>query len=189
MVALPCVVSAQTISGTITDAITGVPIQGANVRIMEKGVTVVTNDLGIYKTDTLSPGTYFLKIDASHYLRQMKKAILASQSEVGTTNLFVNVALYNLSTEADSSKGNLTIKYMFPIHDIVEINIYNDRDKLVKTAIDRTRASGMRTFLWNAQDNNGKMVPGGTYTCRIKSGHLLSMRTLVVKAEVSSPKP
>jgi len=62
-----------TISGVVTDASTGAPIQGANVTVKQQGEEVAsdtTNDDGEYAIEDLEPGSYEVSASASGYDEQ-----------------------------------------------------------------------------------------------------------------------
>jgi hypothetical protein len=182
--------SAQTISGKVTDALSKAPIIGAKVTVVEVKKEIVTDSAGVFKFDSLDKGNYSVRFEADKYLRQTKSVKLISpKGEAGATNITLEVLLFSISTNADQSTGQLSIKYFFPGHADAEINVCDSLGKVVRTVFDRTHTSGMRTFLWNGADNKGKIVPPGKYACKIKCGNLFTLRTLVLTGEEKEEKP
>jgi hypothetical protein len=170
---------AQSISGTVTDAITKNPIAGVSMSIVETAKSVaVDSATGKFSCEFEKPGSYTVKVEAPRYLKFTKKVILTSSKEVGVSSIELNVGLYSLSSNADTSDGVMSVKYSFPSHGDVSIVILDDKGKTVRKAFDRSRAGGMRSFSWDGKDNDGKLLPAGHYTCKVVSGRLVMIRSL-----------
>jgi hypothetical protein len=175
---------AQTISGTVIDAISKAPVKGAKITVVEAKKELVTDENGSFRTDTLDKGDYSVRIEAESYLKQTKTVkLVAQKGTAGSTDLVIDVLLFALSSNAEQSKGQMAVKYFFPGHNDVSIDVCDPGDKVVRTVWDRSRASGMRTFNWDGADNRGKVLPAGRYTCKIKCGNLFTSRTLVWNGE------
>lgn len=182
--------SAQTISGKVTDALSKAPVIGAKVMIVELKKESMTDSTGNFKFDTLDKGNYSVRIESDKYLRQTKSVKLVSpKGEAGATNITLDVVLFSVASNADQSTGQLAIKYFFPGHADAEINVCDSVGKVVRTVFDRTHTSGMRSFQWNGTDNKGKAVAPGKYACKIKSGNLFTLRTLVWTGEEKEERP
>jgi hypothetical protein len=174
---------AQLIAGKVSDAISGVPIVNATVTVPEIPKTYATDSLGKFVTDTLSKGTYTVRVEAPQYLKQSKTVILASPTEAGASFIDLDLKLYNLATNADASgskPSNLSVQYFFRGHSEVEISICNSDGAVVRKTFDRSRQGGTHSYNWDGKDNAGKKVKPGTYTCKIASGNLYTQRTLVL---------
>jgi hypothetical protein len=170
---------AQTISGTIIDALTNYPVGNAKVTVVERSKECLSDSAGMYKTDTLSKGTYTVRFESERYLKQNKTVrIIDSKGETGVTNITLDVLMFSISSEADQTKGEMEVKYFFPNHSDVTIDVCDGGGKVVRTVYDRSHQGGMRNFRWNGTDNNGKILPLGKYTCKFKSGNLFTCRTL-----------
>jgi hypothetical protein len=175
---------AQTISGTVIDAISKAPVKGAKVTVIETKKEYATDSMGSFKTDSLAKGDYSVRFEAESYIKQTKSAkLVALKGATGSTNITLEVLLFSLSSNADQSKGVMAVKYFFPGHNEVSIDVCDPGDKVVRTVWDRSRASGTRSFLWDGADNKGKILPAGKYTCKIKCGNLFTSRTLVWNGE------
>ena len=172
------ILNAQTISGVVKDALLGQPIKGATVSILELKQTFKTDAEGAFSSDKLKSGTYTVRTEAKGYLKHSKSIILKSQKEVGTSDMELDIKLYNLASNADKSKGGMEVKYFFPGHGNVMIVIYNGSGQRLRNAIDRSRRGGMRSFSWDGKDNQGQSVPPGLYTCRISCGTMVMNREL-----------
>ncbi|MEM0347295.1 MAG: carboxypeptidase regulatory-like domain-containing protein [Zestosphaera sp.] len=131
-----------TITGLVFNALTNEPISGANVTVVELGMTVVTGPDGIYEV-SVPPGTYTLEAAAYGYFPRTE-VVTVDEAEV----VIVDFGLYPL--------GNGTIAG----------HVYNAvtnepiSDVLVWTYVDGTP-------VYNYTDATGYYelsVPSGTYT-------------------------
>jgi hypothetical protein len=175
---------AQTISGKVVDAISKSPIKGAKITIIEVKKEYTTDSMGAFATDSLDKGDYSVRIEAETYLKQTKTVkLIALKGAAGSTNITMEVPLFSVSSNADQSKGQMAVKYFFPSHNDVSIDVCDPAGKIVRTVWDRSRSSSMRTFLWDGTDNRGKVLPSGKYTCNIKCGNLFTSRSLVWNGE------
>jgi hypothetical protein len=172
---------AQTLRGAITDAVTGKPLCGAAVTLVELSRTCTTDSAGRFLADSLCSGTYTVKITAPQYLRLTRRVFIASPKGAGISDIEFNAGLYNISSAADTSRGTISITYLFPGHDDVEFVIQNSAGTTIRRMYDRSRAGRVRSVSWNGKDNNGNFVPAGRYSCRVSSGRLVMIRTLVWK--------
>ena len=170
---------AQKISGKIIDALTKVPLVNAKVTIVELKKEVTPDSTGFYEIDNLNKGTYSLRFEAPQYVKYSKTVKLIDlKGQTGTTDITLDATLYAISTNVDQSQGQQEIKYFFPGHTNVVIEVCDSTGKSVRMVFDRTRIGGMRTYRWNGTDNWGKTLPAGKYTCKIKCGNLYTSRTL-----------
>jgi hypothetical protein len=173
----------QSIHGMVFDAITKKPIRDATVTVIEIKRVITADSAGKYFSGNMDAGTYLVKIEAAGYLKIMKKVILSSKQETGTSDMELNAPLFSIRSNADSSSGSMAINYYFPGHNAVDITIKGKNGKTVRTAIDRSRTGGTRTFKWDGKNNDGSLVEPGTYTCKIVSGRLVSIQTLEWKGK------
>jgi flagellar hook assembly protein FlgD len=174
----------QSIHGIVSDAITKKPIREATITVIEMKRVITADSAGKYFSGNMDAGTYLVKIEAAGYLKLMKKIILTSkQGTAGTSDMELNAALYSIKSNADSSSGSLSINYYFPGHNTVDITIKGKNGKTVRSAYDRSRTGGTRTFKWDGKNNDGNLVEPGTYTCKIVSGRLVSVQTIEWKGK------
>lgn len=73
-------VSAQTLSGKLTDVDTGEPLPYASIYIAETGSGTVTNEEGYYLL-RLSPGTYNIKFQSLGYISQQREVSINTVDE------------------------------------------------------------------------------------------------------------
>ena len=75
------------------------------------------------------------------------------------------------------------------MHGDVEFVIQNALGKKIRKMYDRSRAGGIRTVFWNGKDDDGTIVPTGRYTCKVSSGRLVMIHTLVWKGAAKTEPP
>lgn len=172
---------AQTIHGTVSDALTKKPVAGAVVSFIGIPTTWRSDSLGNFASDTMKPGTYIVKAEAPDFLKVTRKVILTSHQGAGTSDLLVNLALYAITKDAEASEGCMVVQFNFPGHFPASIDIADSKGKVVRNAYDRTRTGGMRSYSWDGRDNNGKVAPAGRYSAKVVSGRLVMIRTLIWK--------
>jgi hypothetical protein len=67
---------------------------------------------------------------------------------------------FNLST---------TIKYILPEETQVRLVIYNAAGQRIKTLVDKYQPAGLKTVIWNGENNKGVKVASGIYICVLRS--------------------
>ncbi|MFC1724285.1 LamG-like jellyroll fold domain-containing protein [candidate division KSB1 bacterium] len=73
-----------------------------------------------------------------------------------------------------------TIKYELPKTSDVSLKIYNILGQEVKTLINQRKPAGYHTIIWDGRNKNGIKVSSGIYICRIKAGHFVSVKKMVM---------
>jgi len=65
-----------------------------------------------------------------------------------------------------------TITYFLPNNDnnLVQVNVYDITGNLVRTLFNANQQAGNYSIVWDGKDNNGEIVPAGTYFNRITYG-------------------
>ncbi len=153
-----------TITGVVFDAITTTPIQGANVTVVELGLTVETDENGTYQF-SVPPGTYTLAAEATGY-RSAETTVTVDEAEV----VVVNFPLYPL--------GNGTL-YGY---------VYNAADNTpIQDAIVYTYVSG--ELVYNVTDSTGYYqlsLPSGTYLVRAYKPGFVEANATVTLAPAAS---
>jgi hypothetical protein len=178
---------AQLMHGTIRDAITKKPIRGATITIIEISKTCTTDSNGCYSTGLVPAGIFNATVSAPNHIISFKKVFIAWPKGRGISEIRFNTSLYDKSTNADTTRGKMSLTYRFPGQADVEIAIKNGIGKTIRKMYDRSRAGGTRTAAWNGRDDDGNVVPAGRYQCKISSGRLVSIRTLEWKGEAVVP--
>jgi len=105
-----------TITGVVSDAISGAPIAGANVTVVELNLTAVTDENGVYEV-SVPPGTYTLTTVATGY-QPATETVSVDEGKV----VVVNFYLYPL--------GNETIETLTGVikpHLYTRVDVYMNR--------------------------------------------------------------
>jgi hypothetical protein len=174
----------QSIHGSVSDALSKKPIARAKISLIGVATTWSSDTLGNFTSDTVKPGTYIVKAEAPGFLKVTKKIILTSPQKAGTSDLLVNLSLYAIAENSGASNGSMVVQFNFPGHFPASIDIADAKGIVVKNAYDRSRSGGMRSYLWDGKDNNGKYTPAGRYTAKVVSGRLVMIRTLLWKGMI-----
>ncbi|MCU1325575.1 MAG: TonB-dependent receptor, plug, partial [Bryobacterales bacterium] len=108
---LAVVASAQTITGSVKDG-SGSAFPGASVRLVseQSGVqqTISTNEVGIYRTGTLTPGAYRLEVEAPGFQKLVRGPV---NVEIG------QVVALDLTLEVGQASETVTVTESAPITD------------------------------------------------------------------------
>ena len=92
---LPLSVSAQTISGTVTDAsgalLPGVTVEASSPALIEQTRTVVTNEAGRFSIVNLRPGTYAVTFTLAGFRTVKRDGIVLTSDFTATVNGELNV--------------------------------------------------------------------------------------------------
>ncbi len=171
-------IQAQSVSGTVTDALVGNPLKKAKVSIVELKKNTTTGINGNFTIDSVVPGTYTVRVEADNYLKLAKRIFVKSKKAVGTADLKLELKLYKVSSSVRASKGAMSVKYFFPGHGNVTIIIYDSKGNKVRRAFDRSRRGGVRSYSWDGRDDKGNYVKTGVYTCTVSCGTMVMNRRL-----------
>jgi peptide/nickel transport system substrate-binding protein len=80
--------SVGSVEGHIYDAVTGDPVAGASVKLVDTTKLVLTDDEGYYSLEQLAPGSYTLNVSKSGYLsNETEIDIVAGEATVQDMNL------------------------------------------------------------------------------------------------------
>ena len=71
------------------------------------------------------------------------------------------------------------ISYEMPSDGFVRVSILDMMGREVKTLVESSQVSGMRSVTWNATDNNDQPVSAGVYLYRIQTIGITKTRKMV----------
>ena len=71
------------------------------------------------------------------------------------------------------------ISYEVPSDGFVKVSIIDMMGREVKTLVESSQVSGMRSVTWNATDNNDQPVSAGVYLYRIQTIGITKTRKMV----------
>ena len=62
----------------------------------------------------------------------------------------------------------------------VKINVYNNAGRRVVNLLEGTMKAGYHTVKWQRKDNNGRILPRGTYFIRLKTENTVDVKKVVI---------
>ena len=71
------------------------------------------------------------------------------------------------------------ISYEMPSDGFVRVSILDMMGREVKTLVESSQVSGMRSVTWNATDNDGQQVSAGVYLYKIQTRGITKTRKMV----------
>ena len=71
------------------------------------------------------------------------------------------------------------ISYEMPSNGFVRVSILDMMGREVKTLVESSQVSGMRSVTWNATDNNDQPVSAGVYLYKIQTRGITKTRKMV----------
>ena len=71
------------------------------------------------------------------------------------------------------------ISYEMPSDGFVKVSIIDMMGRKVKTLVESSQVSGMRSVTWNATDNDGQQVSAGVYLYKIQTIGITKTRKMV----------
>ena len=175
------------VSGTVTDAITNDPIEGA-VITLGISYTDTTNSSGFYNIENTEAGTYTLTCELTGYetftteidVEGNETIDIELQILTGIDDPFAlqnNVSVTNYPNPFNSKT---TISYNISVNNIVRIEIYDIQGNKIKTLVNEYQAAGNHSVIWNGKDERGQSVYGGVYFCRITAGKFFFIKEMIL---------
>lgn len=173
------VTSLGTITGTVTDLTSGLPLENASI----SGVALTGSD-GSYSFQ-LSEGTYELCASADGYETLcLEVNVMTGQATVTDFQLMPAFGMTHparadqvLQVFPNPSDGRVTIELTGESSSLARVEIYSVTGNLVQTLGDPDQGSGYATYTWDGKDQSGNEVPQGIYLCRV----FLADRNLTIK--------
>ena len=89
-----------------------------------------------------------------------------------TSGLSVGIGL----ATPNPSRSTTRISYATARRVPVSVRVYDVSGRLVATLVDGEKDAGYHTVLWDGRNENGRMVAGGVYLCRIEAGEIVETR-------------
>jgi flagellar hook assembly protein FlgD len=77
-------------------------------------------------------------------------------------------------------KERTSISYAIPKASNVTLHVYNAAGQLVKTLVNGMQEPGVRTVVWNGQDENNRTVAQGVYFYRLTADNYTATRKLLI---------
>jgi hypothetical protein len=179
--------NSPSVSGTVTDANTNDPLEGA-VITLGTSYADTTNSSGFYNIEDVVAGTYTLTCELTGYETFTTEIDVEGNETIdielqilsGIDNPFAlqkNVSVTNYPNPFDSET---TISYCIPLNNNVIIEIYDIMGKKIKTLVNEYQASGNHSVVWNGKDEREQSVNNGVYFCRITAGKFFSVKEMIL---------
>lgn len=191
----------SSISGRVTDSLTGDPIAGAKVRVQikegdEKAV-VFSNSNGEYIVDSLQPGTYRAMVFATDY-NPLKygvpidvdaciisgvnfKMVRKHKTDVEDTNTISLPKEISLGQNYPNPfNPTTTIRFEISDRQQISLKVYNVLGQVVKTLVNETKAPGVYYQIWDGKDDNGQKVSSGVYFYKLNVGNVSKTKKMMM---------
>jgi succinylglutamate desuccinylase len=170
-----------TLSGMVTDQMTGLPIEGASI----SGVSLTGPD-GSYSVD-LQAGTFEICASREGYETLCLQATITN-NQVTTLDfvLVPAIGFEELPVTGDPvrifpspSRGDVYIEFNNPVQALVRIEIYSQPGSLVKLLMNKVVPEGTVRMMWDGTDEQNSSVQEGVYFCRISFEGRIYTRKLI----------
>ncbi|MCK5775522.1 MAG: T9SS type A sorting domain-containing protein [Bacteroidales bacterium] len=87
---------------------------------------------------------------------------------------------FSLKLSPNPLRHNLSISYCLQSQAQVELSIYTETGKLIKSLISKTQESGPHHYSWNAKDELGKRVSSGVYFIKLQiDGQVITKKIIL----------
>ncbi|MDI6739591.1 MAG: FlgD immunoglobulin-like domain containing protein, partial [Candidatus Edwardsbacteria bacterium] len=183
------------VQGVVTDSITGLPINRAQVAVGGINKPVYADSLAGDYHRMLMTGNYNLTFSKTGYASKTINNIRVKFDSV--TNLNVQLAPVTgvaalplerplpVITELFYSRPNpitdrTFISYQLRAPGRVSLKIYNVAGQLVRTLANGYQNAGYHSVLWNGNDNRGERAASGMYLYRLDAGSYSATNKLVI---------
>ncbi|MCD4795329.1 MAG: carboxypeptidase-like regulatory domain-containing protein [Bacteroidales bacterium] len=175
------------VSGTVTDADTSEPTEGAVITI-GTSYTNTTNSSGFYNIEDVTAGTYTLTCELTGYetytteinVEGDETINIELQNSSGIDNPFVLQKNISVTNYPNPFKSETTINYSIPVSSNVIIEIYDIQGKKIKTLVNEYQVSGNHSVIWNGTNETGIPVGTGIYFYRLKTDNNIVLKKIML---------
>ena len=77
-------------------------------------------------------------------------------------------------------RESTTLRFNMPSRSRATLRIHDLAGRLVRTVVDTELQAGSQTTRWDARDDRGARVAGGTYFARLMVGGMVASRTMIL---------
>jgi len=181
--------------GQVLDSVTGVPISGASISILETGRTTTSDPDGYFKLGELpsDPGGYSVMAAATDYSPQTLlnlvlnggdsiwvefrlPSLISSTGEAGD-QLPLNVRLHQ--NYPNPFNPSTSISYTLNRTSHIRLRIHDSVGRLVRVLLDETQSRGFRTIIWDGKDGAGHQVGSGVYIYRLDAAGSTNSKKMI----------
>ncbi|MFN2370213.1 MAG: FlgD immunoglobulin-like domain containing protein, partial [Candidatus Krumholzibacteriia bacterium] len=145
-----------------------------------RGYTTANPEVGSYNA---AAGRYYLRVDGyngvtSSYTVTVTGglALLRTAPEKGDLPM-----AFALEQNAPNPfNPSTTIAFALPRAGLVELRIYDQRGRLVRTLVDEAMTAGAKSVVWNGLDDGGRQAHSGVYLYVIEAGDFRATRKMTL---------
>ena len=175
------------VSGTVTDADTSEPIEGAVITI-GTSYTNTTNSSGFYNIEDVTAGTYTLTCELTGYETYITEINVEGdetidielQNSSGIDNPFALQKNISVTNYPNPFKSETTISYNTLVNNIVSVEIYDIQGKKIKTLVNEYQSFGEHSVVWNGTNETGIPVGTGIYFYRLKTDNNIVLKKIIL---------
>ncbi len=193
------------LSGHVTDAVTGIPVE-ANLEFI--GWRELSNRRDLFQQWSLwshhaflPAGQYDVRFSASGYTSVTKSVNITSGSQAilevqlspcGLTDINNNMPLKDASASKPAKfvlhnvypnpfNPQTTIKFELPKDETVQLSIYNSGGQLVRTFVaNEVHAAGTHQYHWDSRNQVGNYISGGIYFILCRAGRFQAIQKVML---------
>jgi endoglucanase len=109
-------------------------------------------------------------------------ATVLEKGTLGVDHQLVSANHNSLQLMPNPMRGSTTISYSLSESSPVWISIYNLNGQKVKDLVQKSLPEGTYSLQWFGDDNNGEMLPGGIYICKLTTDKYQEYCKLIIAA-------
>ncbi|MFO7609473.1 MAG: S8 family serine peptidase [Candidatus Krumholzibacteriia bacterium] len=145
-----------------------------------RGYTTANPEVGSYNA---AAGRYYLRVDGylgatSSYTVTVTGGLALQRTAPEKGDLPVAFALDQ--NAPNPFNPSTTIAFALPQAGRVQLRIYDQRGRLVRTLVDEAMTAGARSVVWNGLDDGGRQAHSGVYLYVIEAGDFRATRKMTL---------
>jgi hypothetical protein len=174
LVFIPAAAFAGSICGTITDADTGQPVEGAGIFARQTdgtyaGALAVSDAGGTWCIADLAAGTYTLEIRVDNYVTTFVNDVVVDSDVSGVPLTVARAAVTFDPPWPNPASSGVNLRLHVGRPTAMELGIYDARGRLVRSWTAASASVGTRDYFWDGRDTVGRPAPAGLYLVQVRS--------------------
>ncbi len=187
---------ATRINGHVFDSETGKILSGAQVEVLENGISAISNVDGKYKLGLTAGGIFTLRVSNNGY-ETANVSVMVGDGETANKLIFLKPSV--TTGIADDSglipdefsvaqnypnpfNGGTTLSYNLPLTVRVKVSIFNTVGSELRVLQDGLQPAGHHQIQWDGRNAQGHELPSGIYYYQIDAaGEVLAGKMIMVK--------
>jgi hypothetical protein len=179
----PALASAGTICGTVRDAATRGPIDGAGVFVRHPagdytGLNAATDAAGAFCVIDVPAGTYDLEVRRDDYLVGYRRNVTVANDVTGV-DVIVDGPTGLRSPFPNPAVADVTLAFRLAEPGPTRLAVYDLRGRLVQGWESSAVSAGEHLQRWSLLDRDGRRVAPGPYFVRLTAGAVVQTRMFV----------